>query len=165
MTVTYSGICFETLPSHPVSTACVGTWTSIASTTTTVSTTYMVNGTTRTGSVIIPATDSVYPLAVTSTTTTFSPEETERLVAVRMQGALLVLHHESDIDVGPTDSEEGDNSDSESEGEEPEDEVGNSTETNVAMSRFYTGASGWGQIWGMLGVLGVSALLGVALVL
>jgi hypothetical protein len=121
----------------------------------------MQNGTTHTGSAIIPATDSVYPLAIASTTTTFSPEETEGLVAVRVQGALLLLQHESDIDVGPTGSEEG----TESEGEEPQEEVGNTTETNVAMARFYTGASGWGQIWGMLGALGASALLGVAVVL
>ncbi|KAL3493955.1 hypothetical protein BJX62DRAFT_234810 [Aspergillus germanicus] len=167
MTVTHSGICYETLPSHPVSTACVGTWTSISSRTTTGSATYMLNGTTRTGSVIIPATDSVYPLAIASTTTTFSPEETEGLVAVRVQGALLVLHHESDIDIGPSGSEEGGDSESDSEGEseEPQEEVGNTTETNVAMARFYTGESRLGQIWGMLGVLGVSALLGVAVVL
>ncbi|KAL3444599.1 hypothetical protein BJX65DRAFT_283207 [Aspergillus insuetus] len=165
MTATMNGLCYETLPSHPVSTACDGTWTSIAARATTVSTTYMLDGTTRTGTVIIPATDSVYPLPIASTTTTFSPEETETLVAVRVEGVLVLLHHESDFDVSPTDSEEGAHSESESESEEPEEEVSDTTETNLAIARFYTGASGWGQICGMLGVLGVSALLGVGLVL
>jgi hypothetical protein len=161
MTVTLHGLCYETLPSHPVSTACDGEWTSIASTTTTVSTTYMLNGTTRTGQVVIPATDSVYPLPMTAPTTTFAAEETGDLVAVRMQGVLVLMHRESDIDVGSTDSDEA--SESESESEEPEEEVGDTTEANGAIASFYTGASHWGQIWGMLGVLGFSALLGVGL--
>ncbi|KAL2832210.1 hypothetical protein BJY01DRAFT_253982 [Aspergillus pseudoustus] len=150
MTVPENGICYELLPSHSVSTACDGEWTRVNSTTV-VSTSYMLNGTTRTGGVVIPATDSVYPLAVTSTATTFSAQQTGELVAVRLHGALILVHRESDV--RPAD-----------ESTEEEDENAGA-ETNVAMARFYTGDSGWGQIWGMLGAIGTSGLIRVLLVL
>ncbi|KAL2820296.1 hypothetical protein BJX63DRAFT_444589 [Aspergillus granulosus] len=111
MTVAENGVCYELLPSHTVSTACDGEWATGESTTL-VSTSYILNGTTRTGPVVITATDSINPLPITSTTTTFSAGETGDLIAVRLQGAIFLVHRESDI--GPTES----TGDSDSETEE-----------------------------------------------
>ncbi|KAJ0426765.1 hypothetical protein BJY00DRAFT_1927 [Aspergillus carlsbadensis] len=164
MSVTLNGLCYEALPTRPVSTACDGTWTTASATQTTVSTTYMLNGTTASGNVVIPATNSVYALPIASTTTTFAPEETGDLVAVRMQGPLVLVHRDGDVD--STESVEEGEDDIDSDGsEETEDEVSNSTETNAAMARLYTAGRGGNEGWGMLGFLGAATLLGVGLVL
>ncbi|KAL4886877.1 hypothetical protein BJY04DRAFT_176747 [Aspergillus karnatakaensis] len=153
MTVAENGVCYEHLPSHPVSTACEGTWVTVESTTV-VSTSYMLAGTTRTGLVEIPATGSINPLPIASRTTTFAASETGKFAAVRLQGAIFLVHREADV----------------SSMESPAANMSLGTEAtsgeaNAAVASFYTGTSGWGQMWRILGCLGIAALTGLTLVL
>ncbi|KAL3455240.1 hypothetical protein BJX64DRAFT_295239 [Aspergillus heterothallicus] len=153
------GVCYELLPSLSISTACDGEWTMVASTTV-VSTSYMLNGTTRTGNLQIPATDSVYPLAVTSTATTFRCGPDRRPCCCSLWNATFLVHRESD-DL-PAEDNAGGNSNG-SAGTEEDENTG--AETNGAMAGMYIVDSGWGQIRGMLGVIAASGLLGVLLIL
>ncbi|KAF9885033.1 hypothetical protein FE257_000764 [Aspergillus nanangensis] len=95
MTVAENGLCYASLSSHPVSTACKGGWASAGSTI--VTTSYMLNGTAYTGPVRMFATPSVAATPTAVTTTTFSADETGGLFAMSMEGPIFMAHRESDL--------------------------------------------------------------------
>ncbi|KAL2825052.1 hypothetical protein BDW59DRAFT_162000 [Aspergillus cavernicola] len=160
MSVARNGICFSTLPSYSVTTACCADYRSIAHDL--VSTTYMLNGTTRTGPVLIPATETFY-LPTLTRTTTFNDRETSQLIAATTRGPIYYVHQESDSN---SDSNSSTSTSSGSGSSSDNSETG-SSETNAA-SRFYSRSgedTHWGQIQAVAGVLAVSLVAGMALVM
>ncbi|KAL4952191.1 hypothetical protein BDW69DRAFT_168275 [Aspergillus filifer] len=152
MTVGRNGICYSTLPSQSISTACDAAFISLTGNVDLTSTTFVWHGSTRTG--WYPT--STIPRTPTRTAThTIDDDDRRELVAATQLGPIYLVHRPGDEDnSGNNGSGNGANSDSES-----ADETG-------AASRLVLGQGGdWAQVKGMLGVLAISLLAGMGLVM
>ncbi|KAI9367632.1 hypothetical protein BJX61DRAFT_551223 [Aspergillus egyptiacus] len=160
MTPGANGYCYTTLPSHTVTTACFPTNYPLI-TPSLVSTTYILDGATHTGRLWVPAANTRNFLPGHASTTTFSPRQTDELVAVSILPPVYVVHREGD------DSQVGSGSSSNSNAGSGS---GNGDPTNAA-GRVRVGLAGdgdgmaWGHVRALVGVLGMSVLAGMALVL
>ncbi|KAL2810028.1 hypothetical protein BJX63DRAFT_331555 [Aspergillus granulosus] len=151
MSVGRNGWCYTTIPSHTVTTACVARYSPVPPRL--VSTTYVLDGTTTSGRIFVPATDT-HPVLPTSTrTTTFRSQQTDDFVAASLVTPVYVVHREGD-EPGSTQTGGVDDSGS-----------ANPDETNAAI-RVYgdPGMAHWGQIKTMSGVVGASVLAGMLFV-
>ncbi|KAL3464552.1 hypothetical protein BJX64DRAFT_298361 [Aspergillus heterothallicus] len=152
MSVGWNGLCYETLPRHTVTTACVARYPPVPPRP--VSTTYVVDGTTHTGRVFVPATATQPALPTATSTTTFRSQQTDDLVAASLMTPIYVVHRERSTQSGGAD--------------ESGTGTGNSDpdETNAAWRvHGEPGMAHWGQVKVMAGVVGASVLAGMLFVL
>ncbi|KAL4795800.1 hypothetical protein BDV19DRAFT_362113 [Aspergillus venezuelensis] len=148
MTVGPLGGCYSALPDITPSTGCFYEYSTASSDETAeiTTTTFPLNGTMTSGSILISPTVRSGDYIVT--TTTFDDEDRETMMAVTMDGPYYFVHKPTDLTNKA--SETG--------------SAGEETGTNAAVA-VRLGQGSWGQIGGIVGVLGVSVLAGMALVL
>ncbi|CEL09621.1 hypothetical protein ASPCAL12754 [Aspergillus calidoustus] len=158
MSVGRNGLCYTTLPSHTVTTACVPRYSPFVPNL--VSTTYVLDGTTHTGRIFVPATDNDPLLPTSTSTTTFRSQQTNDLVAASLITPIYVVHRDGD-EPGPSQTGGANESDNGSGSGNT-----NPEETNGAATLHGgPGMAHWGQIKVMGGVLGASVLAGMFFVL
>ncbi|KAL3482154.1 hypothetical protein BJX99DRAFT_252867 [Aspergillus californicus] len=148
MSIGRNGLCFSTLPSRAITTACQALYRDDLHSL--VSTTYEISGSTRTGAILIPATETFW-LPTATRTTTFDEHETDRLVAATMASPVYIVH-------------QGNGSESESSASGTGAGDSQSADETNAAGRIGGGA-GWEGGRAVFGVLVVSVLAGVGLVL
>ncbi|KAL2837759.1 hypothetical protein BJY01DRAFT_220562 [Aspergillus pseudoustus] len=157
MSVGRNGWCYTTLPSHTVTTACVARYSPPAPPRL-VSTTYMLDGTTHSGRIVVPATDTRPLLPTSTSTTTFRSQQTDDLVAASLVTPIYVVRRDGD-EPGSTQtggSNEGGTGSGNS----------NPDETNAAVSVYGgPGMAHWGQVKVIAAVVGASVLAGMVFVL
>ncbi|KAL4954396.1 hypothetical protein BDW69DRAFT_163194 [Aspergillus filifer] len=153
MTTGPNGGCYSLLPSISITTGCAFLYPPLSLDAPTTTTTFPLNGTTTAGVLNPPVTSLPEP---TVSTTTFEQSERESLVAVSIRGPVFVVHMPSDLSDDVAGSETG------SDG----GEGGGETGTNAASPLRLGGVQRpWGRLAGVVGVLGVSVLAGMALVM
>ncbi|KAL4793944.1 hypothetical protein BDV19DRAFT_206929 [Aspergillus venezuelensis] len=151
MTVGRNGICYSTLPSQSISTACDAAFATLNGNVDLASTTFVWHGSTRTG--WYPT--STIPRTPTRTAThTIDDDDRRELVAATQLGPIYLVHRPGDEDNSGNNGSGNGTSDSES-----ADETGGA-------SRLLLGQGGdWAAVKGMLGVLAMSLVAGMGLVM
>ncbi|KAI9369666.1 hypothetical protein BJX61DRAFT_549402 [Aspergillus egyptiacus] len=145
MTIGTVGNCYSTLPPRPISTGCLmGFYFTDDET---ISTTYVANGTTFTGDLIL----DMPPATTRADHTSFDPTITSDLAAVTSFPAMLLFHKPSDVGGGG-----GGDIQAETETEP--------SGTNAAAG-LYRAETGWQLVMGMVGALVVSVVAGMGIVL
>ncbi|KAL4879896.1 hypothetical protein BJY04DRAFT_192639 [Aspergillus karnatakaensis] len=170
MTVGDNGACYSTISDHTISTACYEFYSNPDDNYDFVSTTFVVDGETLTGTVLVP-TWSGRLTPTSSKTSTLNDMETSHLVAATTLGPIYYVHKPGDTSDNNTDNNNDDNnssssdSDSTSSGSDSS-ETGSSSEDTPenAAAGVRPGYEGWCQLTGVAGVLVVSLLAGMALV-
>lgn len=150
MSVGRNGLCYSTLPSHSISTACFADFGGQDPDLERVSTTIVLFGVTHTGDVLVPT--ATVPRTPTHTTTrTLSARETDELVAATMAGPIYLVHRARD----------GNGSDSN--GNDNDNDNGSSNSDNNSSNGDSDQDNGASRL-AMAGVPGLSLLAGMALV-
>ncbi|KAL4944128.1 hypothetical protein BDV06DRAFT_210520 [Aspergillus oleicola] len=176
MTVGRNGICYSTLSSASISTACEAAFADVNWDLDLTSTTFVWHGSTRTG--FYPTT--TIPRTPTRTAThTIDDDDQRDLVAATQLGPIYLVHRPGDEDEfgsngtstntsssngTSTETGTGSNSDSSGSGNGTNSDSESADETGAA-SRLTLGQGGdWAQVKAMLGVLGMSLLMGMGLI-
>lgn len=155
MSVGRNGVCYSTLPSHSMSTACFADFGTRDPDLERVSTTFVLFGVTHTGNILVP-TVTVPRTPTRTTTRTLDARETEELVAATLAGPIYLVHRPRDGDG---------NGDGNGNGNDNE----NNNDSDSSNSDNDSGDSGSDQDNGasrmaMAGILALSLLAGMALV-
>ncbi|KAL4805642.1 hypothetical protein BDV18DRAFT_139578 [Aspergillus unguis] len=152
MSVGRNGICYSTMPSHPISTACFASYEGADQNMEFISTTWVWHGSTRTANILVPTV--TIPRTPTRTTTRdIAAQETDHLVAVSMQAPIYLVHRGDD--------DNNDNNDDGNDSDNDSDNADNSTDENAASGMYMEGA--WG-VKGITGLLAASLVVGMVLV-
>lgn len=156
MSVGRNGLCYSTLPSHSISTACFADFGGQDPDLERVSTTFVLFGVTHTGDILVPT--ATVPRTPTHTTTrTLSARETDELVAATMAGPIYLVHRARDGN--SSDSNGNDNSND----NDNDNNSGSSNSDNDSSNGDSDQDNGASRL-AMAGVLGLSLLAGMALV-
>ncbi len=156
MSVGRNGLCYSTLPSHSMSTACFADFGGQNPDLERVSTTFVLFGVTHTGNILIP-TVTVPRTPTRTTTETLNARETDELVAATMAGPIYLVHRPRDgngSDLNDTDND-NDNNNGSSNSDSDSSNGGSDSDSDQD-----NGASRLA----MAGVLALSLLAGMALV-
>ncbi|KAL3440405.1 hypothetical protein BJX65DRAFT_290501 [Aspergillus insuetus] len=159
MTLGPSGGCYSELPSPttPISTACAPEYHSQVLSTTT--TTYVIGGTTTSGEFYFPESPIAQVKALVMET--LSADELSEYNLITVQAPVYFVRPSNWVGEVEADSTDGPGSGSGS--EEPAE---TRTDNAAVAARYAAGkGSSWAQINGVGGVLGVSVLVGMAMVL
>ncbi|RDW72717.1 uncharacterized protein DSM5745_07889 [Aspergillus mulundensis] len=166
MTPARNGLCYSTLPtpSSSITAACIADYSNANGNLEFTSTSWVIDGTTRSGTIAVP-TVTVPRTPESTRTRSIDADDRDELVVASLQVPVYVVRREGDRQGGAGNSSSGGSDGSgSSNGSDAASETDTNTNAAGALRLGRTSTKAWGSVGGMVGVLAASFLVGFALV-